>query len=93
MENVRLVNKNTNVEYRSENSGVATIPAEQTRVTVTHNLIATPTKFQITPLAQPPGKIWVENITPTSFDIVMDTAINENLNISWYADLHTQKIL
>jgi hypothetical protein len=87
MINVRFFNVNNNTEYRSENRGVATIPAGQTRVTVTHNLIATPTKFQITPLGQPPGKIWVENITRTSFDIVTDTAPTTNLNVAWYAEI------
>jgi len=85
--NCRFLNVNNNVEYRSENRGVATIPAGQTRVTVTHNLIATPTKFQITPLGAPPGKLWVENITLTSFDIVTDTAPTADLKVSWYAEV------
>jgi hypothetical protein len=88
MENVRLVNKNTNVEYRSENSGIAIIPAGQTRVTVSHYLLGTPSKVLVTPLASPPGKIWVENITSTSFDIVTDTALSRDLQVLWYADLH-----
>jgi len=87
MINVRFFNVNNNTEYRSENRGVATIPAGQTRVTVTHNIITTPTKFQITPLDQPPGKLWVENITSTSFDIVTDTAPTSNLNVAWYAEV------
>jgi hypothetical protein len=89
MENVRLVNKNTNAEYRSENRGVATIPAGSTRVTVFHYLLGTPSKVLITPLGQPAGKIWVENITSTSFDIVTDTAPSRDLQVLWYADLHT----
>jgi len=73
--------------YRTENSGVATIPAGSTRVTVSHGLAKTPSKFQITPLGQPPGKLWVENITSTSFDIVTDTAPATDLNVSWYAEV------
>ena len=73
--------------YIKRNSGVATIPAGSTRVTVSHGLVTTPTKFQITPLGQPPGKLWVENITSTSFDIVTDTAPASNLNVSWYAEV------
>jgi len=68
-------------------SGVATIPAGQTRVTVSHNLAKTPSKFQITALGQPAGKLWVENITATSFDIVTDTAPTANLNVAWYAEV------
>jgi hypothetical protein len=87
MINVRFFNVNNNTEYRSENRGVATIPAGQTRVTVTHNLITTPSKVLITPLGQPPGKLWVENITSTSFDIVTDTAPASDLTVSWYAEV------
>jgi len=87
MKNVRLVNKNTNVEYRSENSGIATITAGQTRVTVPNYLLGTPSKVLITPLGQPASKLWVENITSTSFDIVTDTAPTADLNVAWYAEV------
>ncbi|MCC6014119.1 MAG: right-handed parallel beta-helix repeat-containing protein [Desulfurococcaceae archaeon] len=73
--------------YRRRNSGTATISAGSTRVTVNHGLVSTPTKFQITPLGQPLGKLWVENITSTSFDIVTDTAPTSDLNVSWYAEV------
>ena len=73
--------------YKTETSGVATISAGSTRVTVSHGLATTPSKVLITPLAQPPGKIWVENITSTSFDIVTDTAPTSNLNVAWYAEV------
>ena len=85
--NCRFLNVNTNIEYRSENRGVATITAGTTRTTVTHNLIFTPSRVFITPIAQPPGKVWVENITSTSFDIVTDTAPTANLNVAWYAEI------
>jgi hypothetical protein len=68
-------------------SGVATISAGSTRVTVSHGLRQAPSKVLITPLGQPPGKIWVENITPTSFNIVTDTAPTSNLNVAWYAEV------
>jgi len=83
MGNVRFVNRNTNVEYRSDNSGVATISAGSTRVTVTHNLITTPTKVFVTPFGN--VKVWVENITSTSFDIVTDTAPTSDIQVAWYA--------
>jgi len=76
-----------NVGYATERSGVATIPANQTRATVSHGLAVTPTKVLITPLAPPPGKLWVENITATSFDIVTDTAPTADLQVAWYAEV------
>ena len=76
-----------NVGYVTESSGVATIAAGQTRVTVSHGLVRAPTKVLITPLASPPGKLWVENITSTSFDIVTDTAPTSDLPIAWYAEV------
>jgi parallel beta-helix repeat protein len=76
-----------NIGYVNQNSGVATISAGSTRVTVSHGLATTPGKVLITPLGQPPGKLWVENITSTSFDIVTDTAPSANLNVAWYAEV------
>jgi len=70
-----------------KNSGTATILAGQTRVTVNHGLATTPTKVLITPLASPPGKLWVENITASSFDIVTDTAPTADLQVAWYAEV------
>lgn len=69
------------------NSGTATIAAGSTRVTVSHRLTAAPSKVLVTPLASPPGKLWIENITSTSFDIVTDTAPSSGLNVSWYAEV------
>ena len=83
--NCRFLNVNTNTEYRSENRGVVTIAAGSTRVTVSHELVAAPSKVLVTPYGN--AKIWVENITSTSFDIVTDTAPSSNLNIAWYAEV------
>jgi len=76
-----------NFGYVTMNSGVAIILANSTRVTVSHGLVATPSKVLITPLAQPPGKLWVENITATSFDIVTDTVPTADLKVAWYAEV------
>jgi hypothetical protein len=76
-----------NMGYLTENSGVATISSGSTNVTVSHGLATTPSKVLLTPLGQPSGKLWVENITSTSFDIVTDTAPTSNLNVSWYAEV------
>ncbi len=76
-----------NYGYVTENSGVATLPAGSTSVTVNHGLATTPSKVLITPLGQPPGKLWVENITDTSFNIVTDTAPSVDLKVAWYAEV------
>jgi len=71
----------------NRNSGQATISANSTRVTVQHGLNNAPSKVLITPLASPPGKLWIENITATSFDIVTDTAPTADLQVAWYAEV------
>jgi hypothetical protein len=83
-ENVNIVIRR-NVGYVTESSGVATIPAGSTRVTVTHGLSATPTKVLVTPYAN--MRVWVENITDTSFDIVTDTAPATDVQVAWYAEV------
>jgi len=79
--------RNATGKFYKRNSETATIPANQTRTTVNHSLAVMPTKVLITPLAPPPGKLWVENITNTSFDIVTDTAPTADLPIAWYAEV------
>jgi len=75
-----------NAIYLTENSGTSTIPANSTSVTVRHNLICTPKKVLVTPLAQPLGSIWVSNITNTSFTINTSTAPTTDLPVAWYAE-------
>ena len=75
------------IRHPGKNFGRATIPAGSTRVKVNHGLSATPTTVIVTPLAQPPGRIWVENITSTSFDIVTDTAPTADLGVAWHAEV------
>jgi len=74
-----------NPGYLTENSGTAVIPAGSTRVTVNHGLASAPTKILVTPYGN--ARVWVENITSTSFDIVTDTAPSSNLSIAWYAEV------
>jgi len=69
-----------------KNHGIATISTGATNITVTHNLVCAPSKVYITPLGQPPGNIWVSNITDTSFDINVSTAPTADLKIAWYAE-------
>ena len=75
------------VKFPKRSSGTATINSGATRITVNHNLISAPSKVLITPLGQPAGKLWIEDINKTSFDIVTDTAPSTNLNIAWYAEI------
>jgi len=70
---------------KKRNSGVATILAGQTRVTVAHNLITTPSRILVTPYGN--ARVWVENITSTSFDIVTDMAPTADLQVAWYAEV------
>jgi len=74
-----------NIGYPTENSGVATIPAGSTRVTVSHGLVKAPRIILLTPAGN--AKVWYENVTDTSFDIVTDTAPSADLNIVWYAEV------
>jgi hypothetical protein len=76
-----------NVGHATENSGTAVIPSGSTRVTVSHGLALTPAKILVTPLGAPPGKLWVENITSTSFDIVTDLAPATDLPVAWIAEV------
>jgi len=86
-----IVGSNTVVRnnrgYITEKSGVAAIPAGSTKTTVSHGLVKAPTKVLITPLNTPPGKLWVANITATSFDIVTDIAPTADLKVAWYAEV------
>jgi hypothetical protein len=74
-----------NIGYPTENSGVATIVAGSTRVTVSHGLKRAPSKVLVTPYAN--IRVWVENITGTSFDIVTDTAPATDVQVAWYAEV------
>jgi len=68
------------------NYGTATISANTTSTTVTHNLICTPSKVYVTPLGQLPGPIWVSNVNNTSFTINISQAPTSDLQIAWYAE-------
>ena len=70
----------------TENSGQATIPANTTSITVNHRLICAPSKVLVTPLGQPPGQLWISNITSTSFNINISTAPTADLPVAWYAE-------
>jgi hypothetical protein len=70
---------------RTVNTGVATIPALQTRVTVSHGLVTSPSKVLVTPYSN--IRVWVENIRSTTFDIVTDTVPATNISVAWYAEV------
>jgi hypothetical protein len=67
-----------------KNSGVATIAAGSTRVTVSHGLVRAPRRVFVTPFGN--IRVWVENITATSFDIVADVAPATEISVAWYAE-------
>jgi len=76
-----------NEGYVTENKGTATIAAGSTRVTVNHGLATTPSKVLITPIGDPGDRYWVENITDTSFDIVVATAPATDITFHWEAEV------
>jgi len=73
--------------YTNKNSGTATIPAGSTSVTVSHGLVAAPSKVLVTPIGDPGDRYWVENITDTSFDIVVATAPTADIDFYWEAEV------
>jgi hypothetical protein len=72
-------------ELKKKNSGIAVLNSGSTRITVNHGLMGTPSKILITPYAN--IRVWIENITNTSFDIVTDTAPTTDVNIAWFAEI------
>ncbi len=74
-----------NAGYVTENSGVATIPAGSTSVTVSHGLSAAPSKVLVTPYAN--ISVWVTNITSSSFTITTSSAPSASVNVAWYAEV------
>jgi hypothetical protein len=67
--------------------GTCTIKAGNFSTAVYHELRETPTVVLVTPLAQPPGKIWVESITSQYFIVKTDVAPSSDLPIAWYAEV------
>jgi hypothetical protein len=67
--------------------GVASIKAGTLSTTIYHSLRKTPTIVLVTPLAQPPGRLWVENITSSSFTVSTDVAPTTDLPFAWYAEV------
>lgn len=75
-----------NVGYLTENSGTATIPANQTSVTVNHGLATTPGKVLVTPRGNV-GTVWVSARDATSFTVNCSTAPSADTIIDWYAEV------
>jgi hypothetical protein len=73
-------------KFAKRNSGVATVPAGSTSVTVQHRLVCRPGKVIITPLAQPPDGIWVSDITEDTFTIRVSQAPQSNMPVAWMAE-------
>jgi len=72
--------------YTTENSGTATITAEQTSVDVTHSLVATPTRIQLTPTTDTAGKrYWISVKGATTFTITIDSTHTSDISFDWRA--------
>ena len=76
---------NTGYHAMSEQCGVASISAENTSVTVTHNLAWAPDVVTVTPAANI-GSVWVDTITDTQFTIHCETAPTSDTSVYWYAE-------
>jgi len=77
----------TDPEGRFRNKGTATIEAGSTSVTVNHGLLGTPRSILVIPIGDPGDRWWVENVTDTSFDIVVATAPTSNITFYWLAEV------
>jgi len=75
-----------NVGYPTENSGIATIPAGETSVTVAHGLVATPSKVIVTPRGNI-GAVWVSARNATDITINCETAPTIDTIVDWYAEV------
>jgi hypothetical protein len=72
--------------FYKRSAGQASIPSGSTSVAVSHGLSCTPSKVLATPLAQPPGSIWISEISSTQFTINISSAPSSNLPVAWYAE-------
>jgi len=79
-------NKITDVGYVTRQSGIATIPAGSTSVTVNHNLPWIPTRIFVQPYDVNVTSWWVSNRTSTSFDINIPSALDVDAHFFWLID-------
>jgi len=87
VKNARVTNLDTGLVEYSENSGLATIPAGSTSVTVSHGLIGTPSKVWVTPIGDPGDRFWVATVGSSTFDIIVATAPGADINFYWKAEM------
>jgi len=69
------------------NRGTITITAGNTSVTVNHGLVSKPSNVLATPLGDPGDRYWIDNVTDTTFDIVLASAPTSDVTFSWYAEV------
>jgi len=72
--------------FVTENSGSATIPNGGTSVTVNHGLAGAPTNIVLTGTHSEVKDAYVQNVTSTSFDIVVDSAVSADRTVYWRAE-------
>ena len=84
----------SNSGYVTKNKGTANVPVGQTVASVTHGLARTPTVSEISvgfggaPAASGVSSLYVAAITATTFQIVTNTAVTNNiLPVVWRADI------
>jgi len=77
----------TSPGMKTDAAGTASIAAGGTSIAVTHGVIGTPAVVLATPLADPGSRCWVSNITSTTFQINIQTALGAALPVAWHAHL------
>lgn len=81
---------NVGEAVQSSSAGKVTLPVGQTRITVSHDLIAAPASVSITPLSRTPS-YWVEQPDSTareSFEIVISDKSASPVIFNWYATIN-----
>ena len=72
--------------YTTENSGTSTITAAQTSIDVTHSLVSTPSRIQLTPTTDTAGKrYWISAKGATTFTITIDSTHTSDISFDWRA--------
>jgi len=66
-------------------AGKATIKSGNTKVTVTHDFGVEPTAISYIGTHSEVKSVWVENVTTTTFDLVVETAVTADRDIYWMA--------
>jgi len=75
-----------NIGFVTENAGTVVLLDTNTSITVNHGLTIDPNNVMVTPIASDEGVgHYVDNVGPTSFDIVLNSVATANRTFEWRA--------